>query len=257
MSSTFTVEYFETFLFVLARISGFIFTAPVFNQRTVPVRVKAILSIVISYVTFTATKYETPEYVGTIGMAAIVLTEVIAGMILGFVANICVMILAFAGQLADMEIGFGMAQSMNNVNNINTTVTGNYYTYVIMLVMLVSDMHLYIIKAIIDSFQVINLGEVKIAVDIYVVLLKFLVEYFIIAFRIILPVFAAMLITNGVLAILAKAAPQMNMFVVGLQMKVVIGLAILVVTAAMIGNVADFIFDEMKLMMKSAMMYLK
>ena len=257
MSSTFTVEYFETFLFVLARISGFIFTAPVFNQRTVPVRVKAIFSIVVSYVTFTATKYDAPQYEGTVDMAAIVLTEVIAGMILGFMANICVMILAFAGQLADMEIGFAMAQSMNNVNNINTTVTGNYYTYVIMLVMLVSDMHLYIIKAIVDSFQVIKLGEVKIAVDIYVILLKFLVEYFIIAFRIILPVFAAMLLTNGVLAILAKAAPQMNMFVVGLQMKVVIGLAILVLTAAIIGNVAEFIFDEMKLMMKSAMVYLK
>lgn len=257
MSNTFTVEYFETFLFVLARISGFIFTAPVFNQRNVPVKVKAIFSIVVSYIAFTAMKYDAPTYVGTIGMAAVVLTEVIAGMILGFVANICVMILAFAGQIADMEIGFAMAQSMNNVNNINTTVTGNYYTYVIMLVMLVSDMHLYIIKAIVDSFEVIKLGEVKIAVDIYVVILKFLVEYFIIAFRIILPVFAAMLLTNGVLAILAKAAPQMNMFVVGLQLKVVIGLAVLVVTASIIGNVAEFIFDEMKLMMKSAMVYLK
>lgn len=257
MSNTFTVEYFEFYLLVLARISGFIFTAPMFNQRNIPVKVKALFSVVISYITFVALDNKDIEYAGTIDLAVVIVTEVVAGMILGFVANICVMILAFAGQLADMEIGFSMAQSMNNVNNINTTVTGNYYTYVIMLVMLISDMHLYILKAIIDSFSVINIGEVKIAVDIYVVLLKFLVEYFIIAFRIILPVFAAMLLTNAVLAILAKAAPQMNMFVVGLQLKVVIGLAVLVVSATIIGNVANFIFSEMKDMMNTAMIYMK
>ena len=84
-----------------------------------------------------------------------------------------------------------------------------------------------------------------------------MVEYFVIAFRIILPVFAAMLLTNAVLAILAKAAPQMNMFVVGLQLKVVIGLAVLVVSATIIGNVANFIFTEMKDMMNTAMYYMK
>ena len=126
-----------------------------------------------------------------------------------------------------------------------------------MLVMLVSDMHLYILKAIVESFNIIELGKVSVGMDIYVVLLKFLVEYFIIAFRIILPIFTAMLITNTVLGILAKAAPQMNMFVVGMQLKVVVGLAVLFFTAATIGNVTNFIFEEMKVMMKSAIIYLK
>ena len=117
--------------------------------------------------------------------------------------------------------------------------------------------NLYILKAIVESFNIIELGKVSVGMDIYVVLLKFLVEYFIIAFRIILPIFTAMLITNTVLGILAKAAPQMNMFVVGMQLKVVVGLAVLFFTAATIGNVTNFIFEEMKVMMKSAIIYLK
>ena len=135
MSNTFTVEYFEFYLLVLARISGFIFTAPMFNQRNIPVKVKALFSVVVSYITFITLDNKNIEYAGTIDLAVVIVTEVVAGMILGFVCNICVMILAFAGQLADMEIGFSMAQSMNNVNNVTTTVTGNYYIYVVYMVM--------------------------------------------------------------------------------------------------------------------------
>ena len=256
-SNTFTVENLEFYLLVLARISAFIFSAPVFSQKNIPRRIKVLFSVVLAFVVFTSLDYKEVEYNGVIDFGILIVTEVVAGLILGFVANICVMILTFAGNLVDMEIGFSMAQEMNNVNNVTSTITGNYYTYMVMLVMLVSDMHLYILKAIVDSFNIIELGKVSIGMDIYVVLLKFLVEYFIIAFRIILPIFTAMLITNTVLGILAKAAPQMNMFVVGMQLKVVIGLAVLFFTASTIGNVTNFIFEEMKVMMKSAIVYLK
>ena len=167
------------------------------------------------------------------------------------------MILALAGSLVDMEIGFSMAQSMNNVNNVTTTITGNYYTYVVYMVMLVSDMHLYIIKAIVDSFKIINIGEVRVAANFYVVMAKFLVDYFVIAFRIVLPIVFAMLLTNAVLGVLAKTAPQMNMFVVGMQLKVLIGLFVLFFTASAIPNITTFIFDEMKTMLKMALTYMK
>lgn len=254
---TFTVENLEFFLMIVARISAFIFVAPILSQKSVPRRVKASFSLILSVLVFQTMNYKQMEYNGVFGFGVLIVTEVVAGLIMGFMTNICVMILSFAGNLVDMEIGFAMAQEMNNVNNVTTTITGNYYTYIVMLVMLVSDMHLYIIKAIIDSFKVINLTEVNISPNIYEIMVKFLVEYFIIAFRIILPIFAAMLLTNAVLGILAKAAPQMNMFVVGMQLKVVIGLVVLYITASTIPNVTNFIFEEMKSMMKLALSYMK
>jgi len=254
---TFTIENLEFFLMVLARISGFMFTAPLFSQRTVPARVKAGLSVIVSVCVFQVLEYEPLDYEGTITFGLLIALEVVAGIILGYISNICSMIVALAGNLVDMEIGFSMAQSMNNVNNVNTTVTGNYYTYVVYLVMLVSDMHLYVLKAIVESFRIVNIGEVRIAANIYVVMGKFLVDYFFIAFRIILPVFFAMLLTNVVLGIMARTAPQMNMFVVGMQIKVVIGLVVLFVTASAIPNITEFIFGEMKDMIKMVFTYIK
>ena len=164
--ATFTIENLEFFLMILARISGFMFTAPIYNQKTVPRKVKACISICLSICLFQVLEYEPLGYSGTISFGLLIGIEVLAGVILGYMTNICTMILAMAGSLVDMEIGFSMAQSMNNVNNVTTTVTGNYYIYVVYMVMLVSDMHLYIIKAIMDSFELINIGKIKIAINI-------------------------------------------------------------------------------------------
>ena len=69
-----------------------------------------------------------------------------------------------------------------------------------------------------------------------------------IGFRIALPVFATILLVNSILGILAKIAPQMNMFVIGLQLKVLAGLIILLAMAGMLPVISDFIFDQIKKM---------
>ena len=73
-------------------------------------------------------------------------------------------------------------------------------------------------------------------------------DYVMIAFRICLPMFAVMILLNALLGILAKVAPQMNMFAVGMQMKVLIGLSLLFLTMTMLPGIADFIYTEIKTM---------
>ena len=76
-------------------------------------------------------------------------------------------------------------------------------------------------------------------------------DFFVIGFRIALPVFATILMLNCVLAILAKVSPQMNMFAVGIQLKVLAGLSALLLTAGMLPGAADFVYQEMKKMVVS------
>ena len=75
----------------------------------------------------------------------------------------------------------------------------------------------------------------------------------VIGFRIILPIFCSMLLLNAVLGILARVSPQLNMFAVGIQLKVIVGLCILFLTVGMLSMVAEFIFDEMERMIVSFM----
>ncbi|MBR5789528.1 MAG: flagellar biosynthetic protein FliR, partial [Lachnospiraceae bacterium] len=75
---------------------------------------------------------------------------------------------------------------------------------------------------------------------------RFMMDTFIIAFRIFLPIFAVIMILNVILGILAKVAPQMNMFAVGMQIKLLVGLLVMFVTVFMLPDVANFIFKETK-----------
>ena len=82
-------------------------------------------------------------------------------------------------------------------------------------------------------------------------MIGFMSDYIIIGFRICLPIFAVMIILNSVLGILAKVSPQLNMFAVGMQIKVLLGLGIMFLTVVLIPNISGFIFTEMKRMIVS------
>lgn len=248
---TFTIQNFEFFLLILVRITGFIYTAPFFSLKNVPVRVKAGLSIFMAVILFYTIPSETIEYDGVIGYAMIIVEEAIIGVLMGFFANIAFYILSFAGQIIDMEIGFSMVNELDPITMIQTTITSNLYGYLVLLIMVITNLHHYFLKAIIDSFQVISIGKAVFNPEMYQLMIRFITDYFIIGFRIVLPIFASILVVNTILAILAKVAPQMNMFVIGMQLKIMVGLFVLTFIIQLVPSVADFIFNEMITMMKA------
>lgn len=248
----FSIENLEYFLLIAMRISAFMVTAPYFSISHVPRRVKAGVSFFLAFIIYNSLGYEPLEYIGTVGYAALIIKEALAGLILGFTANICTMILSFSGHFVDTEMGFSMVQNMDPTTNTQSTVTGNLFVYTVTLIMLVSDMHIMVLTAILDSFKIIPIGEVVVVPTMYTMMVKFLTDYFLIGFRIVLPIFMCILITNVILAILAKIAPQMNMFVIGLQLKVIVGLAVLIMIVGLMPAISDFIFNEMKEMIKYA-----
>ena len=150
-----------------------------------------------------------------------------------------------------------MVSTLDTVTNIQVTITSNLYTYLIMLMMMVTNLHHYFIKAFVDSYQIVPLGEGSINLNLYEVMVSFLANYFVIGFRIVLPVFGAILIVNVTLGVLAKVAPQMNMFVIGMQLKVFVGLIILYFVIQLLPAVSDFIFNQMLEAMKEAIYALK
>lgn len=253
---TFTLEQFEFYLVILARISAFVYAAPFFSMNTVPQRIKIGLSAVLAYLVFTISTYQPLVYSGSLGYLFLVAENVLVGVVLGLFSNICTFILSFAGQIMDMQIGFSMATEYDPATRSTVSLTSNIYNYAVLLVMLVSRLHYYIVDAIVDSFELIPLDGVSLNTEIYKLMVQFIVDFCVIGFRIALPVFAAIMIANTVLAILAKVAPQMNMFVIGIQLKVLIGLAVLVVITGQLDSIADFIFDQMFDMLKKASVYL-
>lgn len=253
IESVFTYADLEYFLLILTRITCFIYIAPFFGMNNTPRRVKIGFGFFTSLLVFGAINpHETIEYTSIVGYALIVMREALTGLIIGFGANLCSSIISFAGHVMDMEIGLSMVTLMDPTTRQSTSISGVFYQYVFMLMLIISGMHQYLLKALVDTFDLIPVNGAVFNLDsLMSSMVRFMSEYIIIGFRICLPVFAVMIMLNAVLGILAKVSPQLNMFAVGIQIKILTGLAVLFLTVGMMPSAADFIFTQMKKMVVS------
>ena len=249
---SFTLANFEIFLLILVRIASFVFVAPFFGDSNVLRKVKIGLSFCVAVFMFSLVPHTSLEYESTIGYATIVVKEAIAGLLIGFAAYVCNSIVLFAGNIIDMDIGLSMVTEFNPEMKMQTTISGNLYYYLVMLLLITSDMHKYILRAVCDSFQVVPLGG---AVFDYEHLLgsftRYMGDLFIIGFRIFLPFFACIMILNCILGIMAKVAPQMNMFTIGVQLKILAGFAIMYMLVFLFPEVMDMVSEQIRVNMRN------
>lgn len=246
MNFTFALEQFELFVLILIRLASFVFAAPFFNMANVPQRVKIGFSFCLAILVYSLFPDMSVQYNGMIEYAIIVVQEVIVGIMLGLISSLCVQIIMFAGKIIDMDIGISMAQLYDPTTRMQVGIMGNFYYYMMMLLLIISGMHQYLVAAIVETYKVIPIGGVKFSASIYTTIIGFMSDYFVIGFRIALPIFASILMLNCVLAILARIAPQMNMFVVGMQLKIFTGIFVILFTISMLPSISNFILDEIE-----------
>ena len=247
---TFNQNTIEYLLIILVRVSSFVFIAPFFGDSAVPARVKVSFSVLVTVLLFYSMPVTRLEYGTVIDYAIIVVKESITGLLIGFSAYICNTIIHFSGKIIDMEIGLSMAQVFDPTTNTETGLTGSLYSYLLMLFMIVSNMHIFLLNALVDSYTLIPINGIKLDDTMYDTVMGFMANYFIIGFRIVLPVFASILLLNCILGIMAKVAPQMNMFAIGMQLKVMVGLFVMFITVAILPVLSNFIFSHMQTMVK-------
>ena len=145
-----------------------------------------------------------------------------------------------------------MATLMDPATRESTSITGALYQYSFMLMLIASGMYRYLFGALADSFTLIPINGVTFHADSLLnSMIEFMNDYILIGFRIVLPIFCVTLLLNAILCVLAKVSPQMNMFAVGIQLKVLAGLSALFLTAGMLPGAADFVYQEMKKMVVS------
>ena len=249
---SFSLSDLEYFLLIMVRVTVFVYAAPFFGMINTPNRFKIGLGMMISILIYYGMPRGAVEYSTVFGFAVLVIKEAVTGLLIGLSASICTSILGFAGHLVDMETGLSMATLFDMMNRDSLTLTGMFYQYVVLLMLMITGMYQYVLSALVSSFSLIPVSGAIFASDkLYAAILTFLVEYISIGFRISLPVFAAIMLLDAILGILTKVSPQLNMFAVGIQLKVLTGLGVLFLTVAMLPRASAIILDEMRRMVEN------
>lgn len=247
IEQSFSIYHLEYYLAIFVRVMGAIAFAPIFGNVMVTRRARVIVGIAISYAMFAANPYVPLGYTTFMGYTVILLKELVVGLTLGFTTSITLSIINMAGQFIDREMGFSMVSNFDQTFNTETTITAEFYSILVMIIMLCTNMHYFVLSALADSFELIPLGQVSIdSGTLYSTMIQYMTDYFLIAIRISLPVMISIMLLNVVLGVLAKTAPQMNMFVIGIQLKIFAGFAVMFATLSFLPNITEFVYNQMQ-----------
>lgn len=148
------------------------------------------------------------------------------------------------GQLIDMKIGFGMVNVMDPQHKVQVPLMGNFYYILAFLILFSINGHHMIINAIVDSYEFIPIGKFTFDEEIAFFLINILSKTFATGFKLAAPIIAIILLIDLVLGILARTIPQMNVFVVGMPLKILVGFLIISISIPIFYTITIDIFNE-------------
>jgi flagellar biosynthetic protein FliR len=207
---------FSLFLLVLTRVTGLFAAAPVFGRANLPAYFKIGFAFLFAMIlTNTVTGTVIAGYESVYGFAFLIVKEFLVGIALGFVANMLFTAIYVAGQLIDMQIGFGVVNVLDPISSIQVPITANFYFIMSMMIFLSVRGHHVLVRAMFDSFNYLPIGSAVFDGQFQMGnVARLFGEVFILGFRIAAPVTAAILISDVALGVLSRTVPQLNVFIV-------------------------------------------
>ncbi len=231
------VYHFEVFLLIMIRLNAMIVVAPFFSSGVVPMRTKGMISFLITLVIFpvvAAKGYALPGSMGEYGM--LVLREVTIGLFIGFLVSVIFAAFQLAGDFFAVQIGFGINEVLDPLAQISVPLVGQLKNLIGLLVFMAIYGHHFMIEAVYRSYElapIISFNQ-AFAAGIFKYLLYAFNGMFIIALKIALPVIGTVLMLTIAEGLLAKAAPQMNIMMLGFPLKIIVAFGVLIITSPLI-----------------------
>ncbi|MDQ0337278.1 flagellar biosynthetic protein FliR [Caldalkalibacillus uzonensis] len=220
------------FLLILVRLTTFFVAAPLFSMQGVPHMFKIGLACFIALVSLTSIEVGDPipwdlSFLFYVGKEALV------GLALGFVAALVIYTVQVAGAFIDFQMGFLIANLVDPQTGAQVPIIGNLKYFLTLLFLLSVDAHHLLIEGVIRSYQLVPIDQYMVEIGsagVAQLMTHVFVQMFVVALLIALPVVGALFLVDISLGILARTVPQINVFVVGLPLKIFSGFVLILIT---------------------------
>ena len=233
------------FFLVLARMSGIFIASPIFGRRNIPAYFKIGLAFFLSIIVVLLYHFEYTAPQNLLEFIFVVTKEFIVGIIIGFISYMIFSTILLAGQIIDNAIGFGIANVIDPMSEIQVPLLGNFLYLYMLVIFFATDAHHTLIRAVVYSYKVVPLGYSNILPKLSQKFITFFIELFVIGIEISLPILMSMLIVDIILGILSRAVPQMNVFMVGIPIKIAIGFVVLVIVLPIMNKMIFVLLDKL------------
>lgn len=215
---------FTSFLLTFIRVSLLVFVLPFFGGNPIPAPVKGALCLVLTLALFPTVSFPgelMPAH--PLALVVLVLGEMILGLVLGLSVHFIFAAVRTGGHLVGFQMGFAMVNVMDPDSGTNEAVTAHFLYMIALLTFLTLDGHLYLLRALVLSFKFVPPGGLLMGSILTHNVLDLSTEMFSVAVRVAAPVIASLFLVDLALALVGRAAPQMNILMLGFPLKISVG----------------------------------
>ncbi|RJX40785.1 flagellar type III secretion system protein FliR [Paenibacillus pinisoli] len=243
------VQGFPIFLLIFCRITAFFVVAPIFSSRGVPNTFKLGLGFFISFLVFLSYGMSQTIVPDTAEYVLLILKEILIGLMIGFVVYLFFAVVQTAGAFMDMQVGFAMANVVDPHTGVSAPLLGNFKYMLMLVVFLMMNGHHYLLSGLMNSYQWMPLDNELFGRLLDGSLSEYLIRVFgntfLLALQIAAPLVVAMFLADVGLGFLTKTAPQFNVFVIGIPLKILLGLFLLILLMPGLAMLFDKLFTIM------------
>ena len=230
------------FLLILFRVGGMMMTAPILNSHSIPAQAKIGLSFAIALIFFPLFGQHVTVSKDLFQFAVVGAQEIILGLMLGFVANLVFVALQMAGDLISTQMGMSVSAMLDPISGVQVPVIGQILFYFGLLLFFSLNAHHTLILALNRSFELLPPGHffshIPVMTERFITLGS---EMASVALLLAAPVVGVLLVSEIAMGFMAKVMPQMNIFMVGMPLKLALGLITL---SACLPFVHDFLINR-------------
>ncbi|MEI3604611.1 flagellar biosynthetic protein FliR [Pseudogracilibacillus sp. SE30717A] len=249
------LSYIPTFLLVFARVLSFFITLPLFSYRTIPTMFKIGFSFFLSLVIVTTMDNLFLEIDHLFFF--LLIKEVIVGLLIGLIAYIIIAAVQIAGGFIDFQMGFAVANVIDPQTGAQSPLIGQYFYIFALLFLLSVNGHYLLIDGIINSYHFIPLDRFLTFNDVFSeFIIRTFNKMFLIAFQMSIPLVGCLFLVDVALGIIARTVPQLNVFVVGLPLKIAVSFSVLLFFMSIYVMLTKLLFETMFETMRDLMLIL-
>ena len=231
-------------MYVFIRVLAFFASLTMLFPKGTPNAFKVIFSIMISVLLAFNMDVQLLEHTdSTVEIILCGVSETLTGLILGYITNICFYCIRFAGSLIDFQMGLSMLSIFDPGSNSQTTLTENIMNWIAIMLFFSIDGFQILISGIKYSFEVIQIGSglliynTQYIVDIFV-------QCFSIGFKIAIPIIICLILADFILGLISRSVPQLNVMLIGMPLKLLVGMTLLMMVLPLIINEIISLFKE-------------